>query len=491
MKSNDTLRKAIIKSALEGKLCSHSNENGESFFAELLKAGGRQHVFSKIIKDGDKYFEIIGKEKKEITEDIPFNAPNNWVWCRFEDICDFCIGKTPERKTSSYWDSPDVPWVSITDMKDNSHISKTKESISRKAKEDCFSFEPFEPGSMLMSFKLTIGKTSIVDMPCYCNEAIMKFEPFVKNDTFRAFLFMFIGFLSREIRVTDAIKGSTLNKKKIAKMLIPVPPLVEQQETIDKMHRIEPLIREYEELERERVDLDVKLPDILKKSILKYVMEGNVIKVHSSEENALELYSRIKLSKEAIRTSEIKPIAPFYNDLTNSITCDLRDIAMVFGGKRVPKNMSWQDEPTEHRYIRVTDMKNQTVINESPKYISNQVYDVISKYTVNKGDVYITVAGTIGEAGTIPEDCDGANLTENANKIILPKEVDPVWFAYQLNSDFIQSQIADLKTQVAQPKLAIKRIESLRIRIIPYERQIREIEYIKNSYYQINKLLSI
>ena len=159
-------------------------------------------------------------------------------------------------------------------MEDNSHINKTKEFISLKAKNECFSFEPFAPGSMLMSFKLTIGKTTIVDMPCYCNEAIMKFEPFVENDVFKAYLFMFIGFLSREIRVTDAIKGSTLNKKKLAKMLIPLPPLCEQQEMMDRIHRLNPLVDLYEEYENERCSLNEKLPLRLIKSVIKYELDS-------------------------------------------------------------------------------------------------------------------------------------------------------------------------------------------------------------------------
>ena len=273
MKNSDALRKSIIKSALEGNLCKRSTETSRAFFDELVKAGGRTKERSLILREGDKYFEYIGRDKKDITEDIPFSIPDNWLWCRFEDICDFCIGKTPERKTSAYWDSNDVPWVSIADMEDNCHICKTKEFISNKAKEDCFSFEPFEPGSMLMSFKLTIGKTSIVDMPCYCNEAIMEFEPYLKNNTFRAYLFMFIGFLSREIRVTDAIKGSTLNKKKLAKMLIPLPPLCEQEKMMDKMHALNPFLDEYEQLEKDRTNLNNLLKEKVWKSLLKHYFD--------------------------------------------------------------------------------------------------------------------------------------------------------------------------------------------------------------------------
>ena len=256
MKSNDTLRKSILKSALEGNL-SIRTDDSTAFFNELLTAGKRTKEHSSIVFEDDKYFEIIGNSKKDITDEIPFNIPFNWKWCRFEDLCEFCIGKTPERKSSCYWNSNDIHWVSIADMIDNSHINKTKEFISNEAKRDCFSYEPFEPGSMLMSFKLTIGKTSIVDMPCYCNEAIMRFEPFVKNEVFRKFLFTFIGFLSHEIRVTDAIKGATLNKKKIAKMLIPLPPIVEQAQIIEKIEKLNPLIEEYEKLERERESISM------------------------------------------------------------------------------------------------------------------------------------------------------------------------------------------------------------------------------------------
>ncbi len=273
MKSSDSLRKSIVKYALEGNLSHRSNDDARSFFDALVAAGNRTKECSHIVRDGDKYFEIIGKDKKEITDDIPFRIPDSWLWCRFEDICDFCIGKTPERKTSAYWNSNDIPWVSIADMRDNSHITTTKESISYVAKNECFSFEPFAPGSMLMSFKLTIGKTTIVDMPCYCNEAIMRFEPFLHEDIFRSFLFMFIGFLAREIRVTDAIKGSTLNKKKLAKMLIPLPPLKEQREIIEKIHRIDPLIEEFASYEEEKNILIERLPIRMIKSIIKYELD--------------------------------------------------------------------------------------------------------------------------------------------------------------------------------------------------------------------------
>ena len=67
MKSSDSLRKSIVKYALEGNLSHHSNDDARSFFDALVAAGNRTKECSHIVRDGDKYFEIIGKDKKEIT----------------------------------------------------------------------------------------------------------------------------------------------------------------------------------------------------------------------------------------------------------------------------------------------------------------------------------------------------------------------------------------------------------------------------------------
>ncbi|MBQ3621234.1 restriction endonuclease subunit S [bacterium] len=188
--------------------------------------------------------------------------------------------------------------MSISDLVDNSHISNTKECISNYAKNNCFSFEPFVVGSMLMSFKLTIGKTSIVDFPCYCNEAIMKFEPFINNDIFRKYLFSFIGFLSQKIKVTNAIKGSTLNKKKLARMLVPLPPLEEQERIVAKIKKLEPLVSQYERLRQSSNNLDSNLIQKLRLSIIKAAIEGTLVKQDLEDLSAKNLVNEISKEKE-------------------------------------------------------------------------------------------------------------------------------------------------------------------------------------------------
>ena len=88
-------------------------------------------------------------------------------------------------------------------------------------------------------------------------------------------------------------------------------------------------------------------------------------------------------------------------------------------------------------------------------YVPEDIYPSISKYIINKADVFITVAGTIGRVGKIPDELDGANLTENADRLVLAV-VNQDWLIKVLQSGMIQEQIAEATTQVGQPKLAVR-----------------------------------
>ena len=91
----------------------------------------------------------------------------------------------------------------------------------------------------------------------------------------------------------------------------------------------------------------------------------------------------------------------------------------VKGGKRIPKGMGYADKVTNHPYLRATDMKNETIIDDDIHYIEDAVFEHIKRYTVKGGDIYLTNVGVnLGMAGVIPDKYDGANLTENAVKLV-------------------------------------------------------------------------
>ena len=237
---NEQLRKSILQEAIQGKLVPQCSDEGTA--QELLEQIKLEK--QKLIKDGklkksaltdsvifkgddNKYYEQVGNENIDITEEIPFDLPENWTWVRFGQYVRMSIGKTPPRGETKYWANGKYPWVSISDMSDYGLVTTTKESVSEYAKSLFGEISPV--GTLIMSFKLTVGRTSLLNTSAYHNEAIISIYPFVdKNYQARNFLFHILPIISNLGDTKDAIKGKTLNSKSLNNLLLPLPPLNEQ-----------------------------------------------------------------------------------------------------------------------------------------------------------------------------------------------------------------------------------------------------------------------
>ena len=253
----DKLRKSILQEAIQGKLVPQIAEEGtaeellEQIKTEkqkLVKEGKlkKTAINDSVIFRGDdnKYYEQIGENCNDITDEIPFDLPYNWCWCRFSNIVSMTIGKTPARGEQTYWINGKYNWVSISDMVDGGSISTTKEKVSDWAVKEVFSAPISEKGRLLMSFKLSIGKTSILDIDAYHNEAIITIRPVIdKEYAMRNYLFKVLPLIANLGESKDAIKGKTLNSKSLSNLLIPLPPLQEQQRIIEQMNRLSKQLR--------------------------------------------------------------------------------------------------------------------------------------------------------------------------------------------------------------------------------------------------------
>ena len=156
----------------------------------------------------------------------------------------------------------------------------------------------------------------------------------------------------------------------------------------------------------------------------------------------------------------------------------LATICQVKGGKRIPAGRKLSAVQTSQKYIRVSDMQNATVLEEDIHYVPSDLIEKLSRYTISCNDLYITVAGSIGRVGLIPESLNGANLTENADKIAFFLPLNKKWLCDLLTSPTIQSLINESTTQVGQPKLAIKRIEDFLLPLPPLAEQRRIVERV-------------
>ena len=303
MKAAD-LRKSILQYAVEGKLVQ---QNIHDEPASLL--------YDKIIKEKETLIKQ-GKIKKEkplptITDDeIPYNIPENWKWVRLGEVCNLSIGKTPERKIAEYWKDGIYNWVAISDMINGGLINQTKEKISQIAYNKVFKKDILPIGTLLFSFKLTIGKVSLLNIPAYTNEAICAITPYLYNNI-KYYLLKILPILNLLDNANDAIKGKTLNLQTLPLILIPLPPLKEQERIVKKVDELMVLCDKLEQEEEKLFALDKHFADTLPKSILQYAVEGKLVPQDIHDEPASLLYDKIIKEKETlIKQGKIKKEKP-------------------------------------------------------------------------------------------------------------------------------------------------------------------------------------
>ena len=291
-----------------------------------------------------------------------------------------------------------------------------------------------------------------------------------------------------------------ISRDDILKLPFIMPPLEEQTRIVN---RVEELFAQIDIINQNQADIDT-LYDEFRKRALTLAIQGKLVPQDPNDEPASELLERIRAEKKAKlgkkyvdsyiykgddncyyehiagRAQDELIEVPF--DIPYGWSwCRLAIFAQVLGGKRIPAGRQLTNENTGHYYIKVSDMKENTVCLDKLQFVPTDIYPTISRYIINKEDVYITVAGTIGRVGTIPNELDGANLTENADRIVVD-EIDQHWFVKCLLSDVIQEQIKEATTKVGQPKLAIARIEKFLIPLPPLAEQKRIVAKINEIF---------
>ena len=485
----DKLRKSVLQSAIQGKL------------TEQLATDDKVEDLLQAIKEEK---ELLIKEKKikkqkplpEITEDeIPFAIPENWKWVRLGEIGIWEAGTTPSRSKSEYYINGKIPWVKTGDLTDSILKSVTENITQLALEETSLKIKPV--GSVLIAmYGATIGKVSILGIEATTNQACCACVTY--KNIYNKYIFYYL--ISQRDNLKKMGAGGAqpnISREKIIKTIMPLPPLAEQKRIVEKLDNVLANIDELKVNEEKLSILQKNFPDKLKKSILQSAIQGKLTEQLATDDNVEDLLQEIKEEKERlIKEKKIKKQKPLPEITEDEIPfaipenwkwVRLGEITSIKGGKRIPVGKKLTTVNTGYKYIRVADMKNGTVIDTDIHYIDEEIYKKISAYTISKNDVYITCAGTIGRIGIVPDFFDGANLTENADKIIL-YFINKLWLCYALNSEAIQNQIRNVTTKVGQPKLAIKRIENMIIPLPPLAEQKRIVEKLDKLLADIEEL---
>ncbi|QIA27743.1 restriction endonuclease subunit S [Thermaerobacter sp. PB12/4term] len=198
--------------------------------------------------------------------------PQDWQVVRLGEVAELRLGRTPPRKDSRYWDGGTIPWVTISDL-NNGIVMRTAEKITDIAHEQIFRNKFVPVGTLLLSFKLTVGKVGLLGIPAVHNEAIASVYPgrLVHKD----FLFYLFQGYNFDPLLDSYVKGKTLNTEKLKQLPIPLPTPSEQCAIAYVLH----IVRQA----KEATEKVLAATRELKKSLMRHLFTYGPVPVEEAE----------------------------------------------------------------------------------------------------------------------------------------------------------------------------------------------------------------
>ena len=244
---NDKLKKSILQEAIQGKLVPQIADEGTA--QELLEQIRQEKL--QLVKDGklkksaltdsiifkgddNKYYEQVNKKCLDITEQIPFEIPENWVWVRMGQIGNWGAGSTPQRGDANYYNGK-ILWLKTGEL-NNGIVYDTEEKVTQKAFQDC-SLRMNKIGDVLIAmYGATIGKLAIVGKDLTTNQACCGCTPYL---IYNWYLFYFL-MASRDSFIKKGEGGAqpNISRVKLVEHLIPLPPLKEQYRIVTQIEKL-------------------------------------------------------------------------------------------------------------------------------------------------------------------------------------------------------------------------------------------------------------
>ena len=387
------LKNSILQMAVSGKLVPQDpNDEPASVLLERIKAEKEELIKAGKIKRDKKSSEIfrgasrnipytfceqIGKEIRDISDEIPFDIPESWEWVRLGQIGDTNIGLT-YRPADKIISGGTLVLRSSNIQNDKMDYTDTV-YVSCKIPERAM----IHKGDILIcarnGSRALVGKCAIVDKDGMAFGAFMaKF-----SSPFNEYIKLFIDSPIFRQQL-EGVKTETINQitqDMLKNQLCPLPPLSEQHRIVAKIEELLPYIDKYERAETQLAELNSNFPELLKKSILQEAVQGKLVPQNPNDEPACVLLERIHAEKQAlIKAGKIK------KDKHESVivTRDKIPYEIVDGKERciaddvpfeIPDNWCWS------KLGICLDVRDGT--HDTPKYVSNGIPLITSKNLCN------------------------------------------------------------------------------------------------------------
>lgn len=325
------------------------------------------------------------------------STPEDWQVWKLGDVADLKLGHTPARKETRYWHNGIIPWIKVQDL-NNAVVSMSSEAISLEAFAEIFKGRFIPRGTLLLSFKLTIGKVGVLGIDAVHNEAIASVFP-QEHIAEREFLFYLFQFIDYDTYLDSYVKGKTLNKRKLRALPIPLPPLHEQRKIAKILSNIQGAI--------EQQDNVIAAARELRKSLMRHLFTYGPVPVAEAE-------------RVPLRETEIGRVPEHW---------DVVRLGQVVQPERGMKRGPWGGSIKKEIFVpygyKVYEQKN-VIANDfriGSYFIDEDKFIELIDFEVQAGDVLITAAGTIGKLAIVPENAHRGIINQALIRIRLNENV--------------------------------------------------------------------
>ncbi|WLD93357.1 restriction endonuclease subunit S [Alkalihalobacillus sp. AL-G] len=328
-----------------------------------------------------------------------------WQEKKLGDVCDIQLGKTPLRGNKKFWDQNKTTknvWLSIADLS-NAHGKIVSESKEYLSEEGAKVSKIVKEETLLVSFKLTLGRLAFAGRDLYTNEAIAALTIKSENELSKDYLYYFLTYFDWGAAAEGdvKVKGKTLNKEKLKKIKVRFPDLKEQQRIVSLLSKT------FEALDKAKNRTEKSYENA--SSLFDSYLQG----VFAKKENGW-------------RRVSIEEVCESIIDCIN-------------------KTAPTVQEPTPYKMIRTSNVKNGKINLNSVKFVTQDTFNLWTRRQVpRQGDVLLTREAPLGEVGIIQTD-DHVFLGQRIVSYRVDTSIlDNNYLLYAFQSKDVQQQIQSL-----------------------------------------------
>ena len=536
------LKNSILQMAVQGKLVPQDpGDEPASVLLERIKAEKQELIKAGKIKKDKKSSEIfrgasrnlpyafceqIGKEIRDISDEIPFEIPDSWEWCKVGDLCSNMSGLSYKKDLLSQKSPQMVRVLRGGNIADGKYLLKDDDVIisSQFVKPELYLKKNYMITPSVTSME-HIGKIALIDKDfedTVVGGFVLMLIPHYNHDVLAKYLlYAFSTKYHRDCCRSITHKSGqafyNLSREKLMEIYVPIPPLSEQHRIVAKIEELLPYIERYGKAEEHLTALNTTFPEALKKSILQEAVQGKLVPQNPDDEPASVLLERIRAEKqELIKAGKIKrdkhesvivtrdkipyeiidgkeqcisDEVPF--ELPESwCWCRLKNLSSIITKGSSPK---WQGvayvEKDGVPFITSENVGEEQIFLNKTKYVESKFNDMHPTSILQKGDILTNIVGaSIGRTAVFNIDISNANINQAVCIVRLVDLELGHYLVKFMNCPVALKMMTSNSVESARANLSLSSVGDFLIPLPPLAEQKRIVEKIEELMQYCDKL---